>query len=106
MKTTLIGEVFVEKQGYIHVHTGSEFSRHPEGLSFLGLRSEFSRSEFSSHPSSEVFGTSSEVCGSSLDIIGNLRKSSSHLRLSAMFYSSMTSTSLFSFSFLLMTYIT
>ena len=29
---------------------GSEFSRHPEGLSFLGLRSEFSRSQFSSHP--------------------------------------------------------
>ena len=29
---------------------GSEFSRHPEGLSFSGLRSEFSRSEFSRHP--------------------------------------------------------
>ena len=29
---------------------GSEFSRHPEGLSFSGLRSEFSRYEFSSHP--------------------------------------------------------
>ena len=29
---------------------GSEFSRQPEGLSFSGLRSEFSRSEFSRHP--------------------------------------------------------
>ena len=48
MKTTLKGEVSVKTQGYIH--TGSEFSRHPEGLSFSGLRSEFSRSEFSSHP--------------------------------------------------------
>ena len=52
MKTTLIGEVFVEKQGFIHI--GSEFSRHPEGLRFLGLRSEFSRSEFSSHPSEDI----------------------------------------------------
>ena len=29
---------------------GSEFSRHPEGLSFKRPRSEFSRSKFSRHP--------------------------------------------------------
>ena len=29
---------------------GSEFWRHPEGLSFSGLGSQFSRSEFSRHP--------------------------------------------------------
>ena len=29
---------------------GSEFSRHPEGPSFSGLGSKFSRSEFSRHP--------------------------------------------------------
>ena len=36
---------------------GSEFSRHPEGLSFSGLGSKFSRSEFSRHPNSlgEIF---------------------------------------------------
>ena len=75
MKTTLKGEVSVKTQEYIHTGSefsrhpeglsfsrlsfetprgseffGSEFSRHPEGLSFSGLRSEFSRSEFSSHP--------------------------------------------------------
>ena len=31
----------------------SEFSRHPEGVSVLGLRSDFSRSEFSRHPLEE-----------------------------------------------------
>ena len=35
MKTTLKGEVSVKTEGYIH--TGSDFSRHPEGLSFSGL---------------------------------------------------------------------
>ena len=39
----------------VHSLFGSEFSRHPEGLSFLGLGSKFSRSEFSRHPTSTRF---------------------------------------------------